>query len=436
MPGMDFFRAGNPAGAVIRAEGLLGSARSAIRQVEELRIQAGLVLFHLALGDCRRAESTLRCASELVASVEGAEKDPSWTLLLAASGSLAALCGDFGGADRSFDRALAGAPGHRALVLTLRAEAMATRQPHRSLVDARAALELIGPPERTACWWRPTAVRALASASIELGDLTAAVAVLDHLLSGDLPRQGRARALLLLGDALLRSGDRSRARTALLEAERIHAALGSRLWRAKGQFLLAQADRAAAANWQRRCRGLADGHGAFDELFACRSRLSISLLGAPAVAIDGRRCRFDTRNAEQAVYLLASISTHTIHAETLADRLWGEGSPERLAGRTRTLLWHIRRGLTEEHAWRISHSNQTLHLDVTGIDVDILQLRDDVATFLCAGPSPDPRSRLLAARRLEHRLEQPVLTPWKFDDWVATEAERQVELLTLVRAAI
>lgn len=304
---------------------------------------------------------------------------------------------------------------------------MVAWEPERCLSDARLALGTLS--DQGEAWWVTWAQRALAIASVETGDITAGIIGLVRLLDTDAPSPERARTLVALGEAYLRRGDLSAAVEVLLEAEELNRTQGIEYWRAKGLFLLAQADSRSATRWRNLARRLSDGDRAYDQLLLGRSRLVIRLFGQAEITVDGRRCHFATHNAELAVYLLSLAPAGTLHAEVLADRLWSDLPPDRQAGRIRTLLWHVRGGLGPAHAWRVSCERKVVHLDLAGASVDALAWRN-AAHALLRGDLPLSPSgeRPPSALEVAGALRQPLLPAWQYEEWVSEHQDRLRQL--------
>ena len=436
MLGLEAYQAGRLPEAIACAEESLALARLRRNARQETSACVFLAFFLLTVGKFGRATTVLDTADEVCESLLDPADCADLPLLAAARGTIEALRGNRESAHAAFDRGLDAAEGlhldwHKAIVLAARAEVMAHWEPDRSLADGRRALTIFEAQGET--WWRTWAIRALAVAATEQGDTSAALVYLDRLLDDPLPLPERARTLMAAAEAHLRCSELPAARDRLLEAHALYEDLGFGYWQARTQSLLAHAEPAQGALWSRRSRQLSDGDPAFDYLMGGRTRLAITLLGQPRVTIDGHRCRFDTRNAEIAVYLLALAPSNSLHTEALAERLWPEGAPDRQSGRIRTLLWQIRRALTPAHAWRISSERKVIHLDLTSVDVDVLTLTSYGQAVLrsTAGQIEDLP---LSPQQVLDAIRHPLLPAWQYKDWVIDYQKRLDKLRSRLEA--
>jgi DNA-binding SARP family transcriptional activator len=153
--------------------------------------------------------------------------------------------------------------------------------------------------------------------------------------------------------------------------------------------------------------------------------LRLEAFGPGLIICAGRPLRARQRNAERAVFLLALAGRPGMHAEELADRLWPGGCVEqrKLLGRIRTLLWELRRALGPQ-AWRLERDGPVVRLDTFGIRFDLAEARR--AARAASGP---------AAAELADRLRGPLLTRWRYEDWVDHEHSRNVLIAERIAGA-
>ena len=177
---------------------------------------------------------------------------------------------------------------------------------------------------------------------------------------------------------------------------------------------------------RRRAVALADGDPAYRRLLGGRSSLAIRVLGDAAVSAGNQRLCFPTRNAEMAVFALASAGRAGIHDEDLIDRLWPEASADRGRARLRTLLWQVRQVIGRE-AWRVERRGHRLHLELELASFDLAEVRARAVAILS---SPDPELDVEAAHALMAELDQPLLVGWRYEAWVEAEADRNAELVS------
>lgn len=266
---------------------------------------------------------------------------------------------------------------------------------------------------------------------METGNITAGIIGLRRLLEMGGPPSERARTLLALGEAHLRQGDQSTASQVLREAEDLYRNLDAQYWRAKVLLLLAQTDPVRATRWYQQAGNFSDGDPAYDHLLVGRSRLSITRFGRSAITVDGHPCRFATHNAELAVYLLALAPGATLHAEVLADHLWSDLPADKQAGRVRTLLWHVRRGLGLQHAWRVNYEHKVVKLNLAGVSVDALAWRAAAHALLRGDQAEHPSGEQPpSAIEVVEALRQPLLIAWRYEEWVS-EYEGQLHQLSM-----
>lgn len=437
MVGLEAYEAGNLHAAVAFGEEALALSRLHRNPRQEASALVYLTFFTLSLGQCKRADALLRVGEEVTSCLLSKEDRADAPLLQAAAAVLLALRG--GHAEGQFALALdeaerLGLPWHEAIVRCLRAEFL-PGHPEEALSDARKAFSFLR--DFGEQWWTIWAERALATAAVGLGDVTAGITGLRRLLARPLAPQERARTLLSLGEALLRSGEDDGARVALKAADQLHDALGMEYWRARGLWLLARSDPTAATAHIRLALGISDGDAAYGHLAASTSPLLIRLLGRPTITVDGERCRFATHNAEKAVYQLVLAPSHALHAEVLADRLWDDCTPERQAVRIRNLLWQIRRAFGPLHAWRLTYERKVVHLRLDGAKVDLSAWQDAAGLLLGNQVSAGQTDALPAAVTPEAAsvvaaLREPLLPDWQYEEWVIDQQYSLRQLLALL----
>jgi len=138
--------------------------------------------------------------------------------------------------------------------------------------------------------------------------------------------------------------------------------------------------------------------------------LSISLLGAPRITVDGQPLAVDTRKATAALAFLA-LTGHAHARAVLADLLWPESDPERSRSALRRTLSTLRGAIGEE---RLRSDRLTVSLDLEGAYLDVAEFRalvsDPNAGIDALGAAVAlHRGELLAGFSLRDSVE--------FDDW-------------------
>src|SRR4030042_3955276 len=102
------------------------------------------------------------------------------------------------------------------------------------------------------------------------------------------------------------------------------------------------------------------------------SRLSISLLGTPHIAIDGVLFKVSTHRAIPLIAYLA-ITRVSQTRETLASLLWSDGSLSNALASLRTTLWRLKSAGLQE--WlTLDHNEISLNVQKT-IEVDVMDFR-------------------------------------------------------------
>jgi DNA-binding SARP family transcriptional activator len=162
-------------------------------------------------------------------------------------------------------------------------------------------------------------------------------------------------------------------------------------------------------------------------------RLSIALLGAPLVEVDGRPLVVDTRKATALLAYLA-VTDRPVRRDTLAGLLWPETDPERARSALRRTLSTLRSALGGR--WLVS-DRDVVRLDREDLSLDVAELRR--LTAECATHGHDPREtcdRCLDPLRDAVALDRgPFLAGFglrdsvEFDDWqqlVGEELRREV----------
>jgi tetratricopeptide (TPR) repeat protein len=332
-----------------------------------------LALYAYCLGEFERAAGILETAEAMTASSSVAEIRNEGALVAAFTGVLLAVRGRRSEADCSFATGLAraaadDAPWYATMVRALRAEFTAEWAPHRSLLDARRALEEAEATGDT--WWSGLARMAEGTALAELGELTEARDVLTDAAAHLRNPIERAFAQTHLGEVLVRLGDRGPARIVLNAARAACESAGARYWATRTTLAMGAADRDRGGRWIRLARSTAVDDPAYDRLFSPTQELRVAVLDSPEVWLRGEPVEFLTRHAELAVYLLAIAGPSGVPAAELAAALWPGVDERRTGPRLRTLLWQARNALGTE-AWRVQRRNGSVFLDLTGVAVDL-----------------------------------------------------------------
>jgi hypothetical protein len=201
----------------------------------------------------------------------------------------------------------------------------------------------------------------------------------------------------------------------LCDAAAAFSAAGARYWAVRCYARMASADPAQARDWWLRVRRGADDDPAYRVLFG-GDCLRLEAFGPGLIICDGHPLRARLHNAERALFLLALAGRDGMHTEQLADRLWAGDRIERrkLLGRIRTLLWELRHALGSQ-AWRLERDGPIVRLDTFGIRFDLGEAR--LAARAVSGP---------AALEIAERLRGPLLTRWRYEDWVDQEHSRNI----------
>ena len=158
--------------------------------------------------------------------------------------------------------------------------------------------------------------------------------------------------------------------------------------------------------------------------------LSIALLGAPRVEIDGRPLVVDTRKATAVLAFLA-VTGHTHTRAVIADLLWPDADPERSRSALRRTLSTLRGALGEE---RLISDRLNVGLNLDGASFDLAEFRS-VAGDPAAGI--DALSRAAALHRDELLAGFTLRDSAEFDDWQreAQETVRRERATALDRLA-
>ena len=158
--------------------------------------------------------------------------------------------------------------------------------------------------------------------------------------------------------------------------------------------------------------------------------LSIALLGAPRVEVDGRPLAVDTRKATALLALLA-LSGHAHPRAALAELLWPGADPERSRSALRRTLSTLRGALGEG---RLRSDRLSVSLDLEGAHFDVAEFRR-VAADRTAGL--DALAAALALHRGDLLAGFALRDSVDFDDWQrdAQEGLRRERALTLDRLA-
>jgi DNA-binding SARP family transcriptional activator len=140
--------------------------------------------------------------------------------------------------------------------------------------------------------------------------------------------------------------------------------------------------------------------------------LTVSLLGAPVIAVGRRRIAPDTRKATALLAYLA-VSDQPHRRASLAALFWPEANEQKARGALRRTLSVLRSALGER--W-LEASGETLSLGATNLHIDVREFR-----------------RAVAERRLDDAVDLyrgPFMEGFslrdspEFDDWQAEQADR------------
>jgi tetratricopeptide (TPR) repeat protein len=380
----------------------------------------------VAMGSFATAEQVLDVAEDVVEGL-GLCRDALFAVAHGCRAVVAGARGEHAEAESKFEAGVAvaraaGSQEVEALLLALRSELTASREPRRSIADARRVRELC--PIASVPFWS-TAERGQALATAALGQLRSAEASLAYLLEHPLPRLHRARTLLALAEVRLERGEHEGAALAFDEASSLFEAVGAR------HLLFRALHGHATAAPRRRARLLARAESlhAADPAYALvrgRPLVTVRTLGAGGVDVEGAPIPFTSTKSFLLVCALAT-SSGAMHWETLADRLWPDVELDRARASLRTALWEARRALGSE-AWRLHRHSELVLFELDGVTVDLHEVRDEAAEVLGKEVGADAR------RAVEARLEHEVLPIARYDEWVmALERDRRA-LLAALRA--
>jgi DNA-binding SARP family transcriptional activator len=138
--------------------------------------------------------------------------------------------------------------------------------------------------------------------------------------------------------------------------------------------------------------------------------LSIALLGAPRIDVDGQPLVVDTRKATAVLAFLA-VTGHTHTRAVIANLLWPDADPERSRSALRRTLSTLRSALGDE---RLISDRMTVALNLDGAFFDLAEFRRVVADPAAGidaliGAAALHRDALLAGFALRDSVD--------FDDW-------------------
>ena len=429
--GLVAFYGGDPRQAILLAESALTLARSTGNRRHEGVALVYLGYFEFWRGRFTRVERLVDAAEDVYAGMEDPNDAFELPLVLALRAALHAVRGLVDAAEEQYAAALEAADElniewYEAIVLALRAQFLASAQPHRSRDDAARSLELL--VEMGDEWWQVWAQRALGVAHTALGDHAAAERALTEALARSPGPQERALTLIALGTAQLETGDPRRAAATLKRSIESAQEVDVGYLVAWAASLLARAEPDRAGDWRRLVHEHDDGDRAYEQLLA--TDLRITLLDDAGVWRGPTRVRFATRHAETALYCLALADDHTIHDEVLAERLWPDAPADRISGRLATVAWQIRRGLGPDR-WRVQRHHELVRLDGRGLDIDVTTLRRAAAELLTA-----PAVNMPAARRTVAALLRPLLPDLRSEEWVQHGADQLAEITAQIAARL
>ena len=421
---LDAYAVGRLPEALTMAEEAVALARLRGNLRAEATALVNLAFVRLWTGDFAAASDTLDAAEDAFAEVPAPADRYEWPLCSGARAVLSALRGDIAAADTEFARAVDAARDIRwewyeAIVRSARAEFTAQLDHRQAMADARWALaELEGRADQ---WWSAWAAQAMGVATREAGMPGAAVAMLRKVLDREQIPLECARTRLVLGETLIRAGRSGDAVPVLREAADVFTAAGARYWTVRCQVRLAQADPVEASRWWSRARKGMTDDPAYHVLFGGGS-LILRAFGPGEIRCEGHPLRVRTHNSERALFQLALAGPGGLHIEELADRLWPEVMVERrkILGRIRTLLWEMRQVLGAQ-AWRLERDGAIVRLDMIGVSFDLLEARESARA--ASGP---------VAGEAADRLRAPLLTRWRYEEWVCEEESRNALLADLL----
>ena len=158
--------------------------------------------------------------------------------------------------------------------------------------------------------------------------------------------------------------------------------------------------------------------------------LSIALLGAPRIEVDGRALVVDTRKATAVLAFLA-VTGHMHTRAVIADLLWPDADPERSRSALRRTLSTLRGALGED---RLISDRVNLALNLDGASFDLAEFRR-VAVDPTVGI--DALTRAVALHRDELLAGFALRDSADFDDWQreAQETVRRERASALDRLA-
>ncbi len=158
------------------------------------------------------------------------------------------------------------------------------------------------------------------------------------------------------------------------------------------------------------------------------SRLSISLLGTPHIAIDGVPVKVSTHRAIPLIAYLA-ITRVSQTRETLASLLWSDGSLSNALASLRTTLWRLKSAGLQE--WlTLDHNEISLNVQKT-IEVDVMDFKAKINKCTTHGHPPS-RICIFCIPALTEAVELyhgefmsglNLSNAQAFDDWRLQESE-------------
>jgi DNA-binding SARP family transcriptional activator len=144
--------------------------------------------------------------------------------------------------------------------------------------------------------------------------------------------------------------------------------------------------------------------------------LSIALLGAPRIEVDGSPLAVDTRKATAALAFLA-VSGHACARAELAELLWPQADAERSRSALRRTLSTLRGALGEE---RLLSDRVTVSLALEDCFFDLVEFRRVAAD---PGAGIDALAAALALHRGDLLAGFALRDSLEFDDWQRSVAE-------------
>jgi tetratricopeptide (TPR) repeat protein len=414
---------GDVAVAVALGEEALWGAEHANDARAETIACLGLGLFHVATGRAGRIDYHSARGLEAIEQLPAVDRY-ELPVLLALRAYVHLVRDELAEAEAGFEHALSEASdrGNRwfeAIIRSVRAEFTASIQPARAVSDARAALVYLDSVGEE--WWSRSSRIAFATAHLAAGSPTAARAACSQLLELDLSPLERGRTLIVAAEAS-EAGDRELALAHAREAVELLTSVGADWWAARGLHVLSRLEPRRREYHRRRLEALAGADAndpAWQSLLRGPGRLDISLFGEPRVLVDGSPVAFQTRAELECVAMLA-LAPSGLPVLTVADRLWPDGEPSKVAHRLDNLVSGLRRRL--EPTARLVRTRSSMSLRLVRGECDA---RD--AGLAAVEELREPVLATAERAALAGTVRQPLLGGVEVP-WVLLEHERLCEL--------